>query len=69
MSDFAVSDLIAEGPDQKTKPWIGTGKKARKATLKIDGKKTVKGSVDYEVEFCACRIRPCCHGCGVCVRH
>lgn len=53
VTDLSVADLVAEGPDKRTKPWIGTGKKARKDSLKVDGKRTVKGQIDYEVEFCA----------------
>lgn len=55
VTDLSVADLVAEGPDKRTKPWIGTGKKARKDSLKIDGKRTVKGQIDYEVEFCEFR--------------
>jgi hypothetical protein len=60
VTDLAVSDLLAEGPDKKNKPWVSTGKQVLKAPLKTDGKSSIKGSIEYEVEFCMSRRR-CCH--------
>ncbi|KAK4700199.1 hypothetical protein P7C70_g6053, partial [Phenoliferia sp. Uapishka_3] len=54
VTDFKVNDLLTEGTDKKLKPWLSTGKKVRREALKIDRKKTVKGSVDFEVEFFPC---------------
>ncbi|KAL8287656.1 hypothetical protein RQP46_003514 [Phenoliferia psychrophenolica] len=54
IADFSVADLLTEGTDKKLKPWLSTGKKVRHESLKTDGKKTVKGSIDFEVEFFPC---------------
>ena len=43
IADFSVTDLLTEGTDKKLKPWLSTGKKVRRESLKTDGKKTVKG--------------------------
>lgn len=39
-----MTDLLTEGTDKKLKPWLSTGKKVRRESLKTDGKKTVKGA-------------------------
>ncbi|KDE05686.1 hypothetical protein MVLG_03920 [Microbotryum lychnidis-dioicae p1A1 Lamole] len=55
VTELNVSDLLTEGhDDQVNKPWVSTGKHSRKDGLRIDGKKTVKGSVEYDVEFFPC---------------
>lgn len=54
VTELSVADLFHEGPDKKLKPWTSTGKRSRKESLKTDGKKTVKGQIDYDVEFFPC---------------
>ncbi|SCV70224.1 BQ2448_1618 [Microbotryum intermedium] len=54
VTELNVSDLLTEGEDKFNKPWVSTGKHSRKDGLRIDGKKTVKGSIEYEVEFFPC---------------
>ncbi|KAM0786716.1 hypothetical protein ACM66B_002158 [Microbotryomycetes sp. NB124-2] len=54
VTELAVADLLQEGPDKTTKPWISTGKHSRKESLRIDGRKTVKGQIEYDVEFFPC---------------
>ncbi|GAA5961362.1 hypothetical protein JCM21900_006679 [Sporobolomyces salmonicolor] len=53
-TQFAIAGLIAEGPDKKTKPWVGTGKVARTDVLRSDAKRTVKGNIQFEAEFFPC---------------
>ncbi|KAI5478145.1 hypothetical protein MNV49_005409 [Pseudohyphozyma bogoriensis] len=52
--DLAVASLLTEGEDKKNKPWLATGKRSYKEPLRSDGKKTVKGSVEFEAEFFPC---------------
>lgn len=52
VTELSVADLLQEGPDKKLKPWTSTGKHARKDALKTDGKRTVKGQLVYDLEFC-----------------
>lgn len=54
IADFSVAELVSAGPDKKNKPWVGTGKITRTDKLKSDGKKTVKGDLDFEAEFFPC---------------
>ncbi|GAA5874962.1 hypothetical protein JCM1840_007163 [Sporobolomyces johnsonii] len=53
-TQFSIAGLVAEGPDKKTKPWVGTGKVARTDKLKSDAKRTVKGNIQFEAEFFPC---------------
>ncbi|GAA6019595.1 hypothetical protein JCM10207_006938 [Rhodosporidiobolus poonsookiae] len=53
-TEFSVQGLLAEGPDKKTKPWVGTGKVSRTEMLKTDGRRTVKGNIEFEAEFFPC---------------
>ncbi|GAA5849255.1 hypothetical protein JCM8547_006494 [Rhodosporidiobolus lusitaniae] len=52
--EFSASGLIAEGPDKKTKPWIGTGKVERTEMLQQNGKRSVKGNISFSAEFFPC---------------
>lgn len=54
LTEFAVEGLVAEGPDAKTQPWVSTGKVAKNDPLKSNGKRTVKGNVEFEAEFFPC---------------
>ncbi|GAA5987383.1 hypothetical protein JCM10908_001933 [Rhodotorula pacifica] len=54
IADFLVTNLIAEGPDKSQKPWVGTGKITKTEKLKSDGRKTVKGDLEFEAEFFPC---------------
>lgn len=54
IADFLVTNLIAEGTDKVHKPWVGTGKITKTERLKSDGRKTVKGDLEYEAEFFPC---------------
>ncbi|KAK4049600.1 Tricalbin-2 [Microbotryomycetes sp. JL201] len=52
VTELTVADLLQEGSDKTVHPWISTGKHLRKESLRIDGRKAVKGLIEYEVEFC-----------------
>ncbi|TNY17332.1 C2 domain-containing protein [Rhodotorula diobovata] len=54
LTDFSVEGLLTEGPDRKTKPWVGTGKVARNEALKTDGRRSIKGNIEFEAEFFPC---------------
>ncbi|GAA5905720.1 hypothetical protein JCM8208_000876 [Rhodotorula glutinis] len=54
LTDFAVEGLLAEGADRKTQPWVGTGKVSRVESLKTDGRRSVKGNIEFEAEFFPC---------------
>ncbi|BGP49470.1 Tricalbin-2 [Rhodotorula kratochvilovae] len=54
LTDFSVAGLLGEGPDRKTKPWVGTGKVSRNEALKTDGRRSIKGNIEFEAEFFPC---------------
>lgn len=47
-TEFSAAGLLAEGPDKRTKPWIGTGIVERKEMLKSNGKRSVKGASSFD---------------------
>ncbi|GAA6043375.1 hypothetical protein JCM8097_005289 [Rhodosporidiobolus ruineniae] len=51
--EFVVTGLVAEGPDRKTKPWVGTGKVEKREMLR-QPRKGVKGDIQFEAEFFPC---------------
>ncbi|BGO92542.1 hypothetical protein NBRC10512_000461 [Rhodotorula toruloides] len=53
-TEFSVSGILAEGPDKRNRPWIGTGKVSKTEMLKSDNKRTVKGNIEFEAEFFPC---------------
>ncbi|GAA5974459.1 hypothetical protein JCM11641_003227 [Rhodosporidiobolus odoratus] len=53
-TEFSVQGLLQEGPDKQVKPWIGTGKLQKKEMLRSDGKRSVKGSLEFDAEFFPC---------------
>ncbi|BGP71461.1 Tricalbin-2 [Rhodotorula toruloides] len=53
-TEFSVSGILAEGPDKRNKPWVGTGKVSKTEMLKSDNKRTVKGNIEFEAEFFPC---------------
>ncbi|GAA6050737.1 hypothetical protein JCM3770_006601 [Rhodotorula araucariae] len=54
LTDFSVAGLLTEGTDRKTKPWVGTGKVSRVEPLKTDGRRSIKGNLEFEAEFFPC---------------
>lgn len=52
VTELSITNLLKEGDDKETAPWVSTGRYSRTESLKIDGKRSVKGSIEYEVEFC-----------------
>ncbi|KAK4047503.1 Tricalbin-2 [Microbotryomycetes sp. JL221] len=54
VTDLTVADLVQKGSDKKQEPWTSTGKHVRREALRTDGKKSVKGHIEYEVEFFPC---------------
>ncbi|GAA5844845.1 hypothetical protein JCM11251_007345 [Rhodosporidiobolus azoricus] len=53
-TEINARTLVAEGPDKKTKPWIGTGVVEKKELLKSHNGKSVKGTIEYSAEFFPC---------------
>lgn len=51
-TELEIGSLLQEGDDKKVSPWVSTGRKTRNDPLKIDNKRTVKGVIAYDVEFC-----------------
>jgi hypothetical protein len=45
---------MKEGVDKHVLPWESTGLKSLNSSFKSDGKKTVKGTLVYDVEFYPC---------------
>ncbi|KAL8286655.1 hypothetical protein RQP46_004183 [Phenoliferia psychrophenolica] len=53
IAEFVVNNLVAPSGNVSA-PWVSTGKKSRTDSLRLPGRKSFKGSVDYEVEFFPC---------------
>ena len=56
LTDFSVEGLLSEGADRKTQPWVGTGKVSRTDSLKTDGRRSIKGNIEFEAEFFPCTL-------------
>ncbi|GJN90164.1 hypothetical protein Rhopal_003163-T1 [Rhodotorula paludigena] len=53
--EYTISELLTEGPDRKTKPWVGTGKVSKREMLKTHhSKNSVKGDLEFDAEFFPC---------------
>lgn len=53
--EYTISELLTEGPDRKTKPWVGTGKVSKREMLKTHhAKNSVKGDLEFDAEFFPC---------------
>ena len=50
-TELSAAGFLREGTDPIKMPWLGTGKKSLRESLRSDNKKTVKGAIEFEAEF------------------